>query len=63
MGWGPFGPQGSQGQQKRQRVKVEGLQVVGVGSWRVRRSMRTGKSLSGSLAVVRLGGRRVSLRS
>lgn len=58
----PFGLQGFQGQQRKQRVKVEGPQVV-VGSWRVRRSMRRGKGLPGLLVVVRLGGLRAGPRS
>lgn len=62
-GWGPFGPQGSQGQQRRQKVKVEGPQVVVVGSWRARRSMRTGKGLLGQVVVARFGDRRAGLRS
>lgn len=63
LGWGPFGPQESQGQQRRQRVKVEDPQVVVVGSWRARRSRRTGKGLPGLLVVVRFGGQRAGLRS
>lgn len=63
MGWGPFGPLGSQGQQRRQREKVEGPPVVVVGSWRERRSRRTGKGLPGLLVVVMFGGQRAGLRS
>lgn len=43
-------------------MKVEGPQVV-VGSWRVRRNMRTGKGLPGLVVVERFGGQRASQRS
>lgn len=44
-------------------MKVGGPQVVVVGSWRVRRNMRTGKGLPDLLVVARLGGPKAGLRS